>query len=640
MKRTVTVLSVLIALAMVLAACGGAAAPEAAEEAVSEAQARIAELESQLAEAEEGAVSEEDLAALQAELEAAQAEAEAAMAEAEAAAAEAEAAPPEATVTYPREETIYVAGAAWGPPSTWNPFQPGSLANTTGTIGNVYEFLFVYDPLSGVMKPWLAESGEWSEDGLTYSVTLREGLTWSDGEPLTAEDVAFTYNLGNQYAALWFSPMWEYVTGVTAVDDLNVEFTFNDDPLYQEFENNLYNVPIVPEHLWADRSEEDITIGANENPVGSGAYLYETHSEDRNVWMRNEDWWGNDVFGAPAPKRIVDIRTSSNNVALGMVLQGNLDLSNNFLPGVAELADQGYVQTYYSEAPYMLAANTAVLFLNTTKPPMDDPAFRRALAFAINTDDIVNVAYSNLVQAASPAGLLPSLDTYIDQEVVDRLGYYHDPAETEAILTAAGYSRGADGFFQTPDGEPIVLEVTCPFGWTDWMAAIEVIATSAQEAGINVQNVTPDYGAWNDALQTGTFDMTLNNWASMSNTPWTLYNLLFRHPIQDVMQSGNFGRYEDQEMFDLVDELARVPTSDIEGMQAATSAIQEKMLTEMPMIPLWYNGLWAQYNSSTWTNWPSEESASPTLPTTWSGYWQLGGLETLINLEPVPPAEE
>jgi len=618
MKRTVSILSVIVVLGLLLAGCAQPAAPAVD----TEAQARISELEDQLAAAQEGSVSEEDLAALQAELDQARADAEAAMSEA---AAEE---PADAAVTYDRAETMYVAGSAWGPPSTWNPFQPGNLANTTGTIGYLYEFLYAYDPLSGEMQPWLAESSEWADDG-TFNVTLRDGLTWSDGEPLTAADVEFTFKLGQQYPAIWFAPMWNYLTDVTASDDLNLVFTFNDDPLYQEFENNLYNIPIVPEHLWADRSEEDITIGANEDPIGSGAYMYESHGEDRNVWVRNENWWGNDVFGAPAPKRIVDIRTSSNNVALGMVLQGDLDLSNNFLPGVAELA------TYYDGAPYMLSANTAVLFLNTTKPPMDDPAFRRALAYAINTDDIVNVAYANLVKAASPTGLLPSLDTYVDQAVVDELGWSYDPAQTAAILEAAGYTKGADGFYMTPDGEPITLEVTCPSGWTDWMAAIEVIANSAQEAGINIQNVTPDYGAWNDALLQGTFDMTLNNWASMSNTPWTLYNLLFRHPIQDVMQSGNFGHYDDQEMFDLVDALARVPADDVAGMQAATSAIQEKMLTDVPMIPLWYNGLWAQYSNAHWTNWPAEASDSPTLPTTWSGYWQLGGLQTLINLEPV-----
>jgi len=537
---------------------------------------------------------------------------------------------------YERSETLYVGGAAWGPASTWNPFQPGSLANTTGTLGLVYETLFNYDPLTNTMIPWLAESGEWVGDNV-YEVTLREGLTWSDGAPLTAEDVVFTMNLANQYEALWFAPMWEYLVNVINIGDLIVQFNFTDEPLYQEFDNNLYNIPIVPKHLWEDRTEEEITIGANENPIGSGAYLYDTHGADRNVWLRNENWWAIDALGLyPAPKRIVDIRFSSNNVALGSVIMGDLDLSNHFLPGVAGLSDNNVVKTYFDGAPYMLSANTAVLFLNTTIAPMDDAAFRKALAYAINTDDIVNVAYAQLVAAASPTGLLPSLSDFADEDVVADLGWTYDPAMAAQILADAGYADvNGDGYVEAPDGSAIALEVTCPSGWTDWMAAIAVISDSCKAAGINVEDVTPDYGAWNTQLQTGTFNMTLNNWAAMSNTPWTLYNLLFRHPIQAQMQSGNFGRYDNQEIFDLVDALAAIPTSDIAGMKAACADIQTVMLEEVPMIPLWYNGLWAQYSDAVWTNWPVDGDNTPSrLPTTWSGYWQLGGLMMLCELEP------
>ncbi len=539
-----------------------------------------------------------------------------------------------AETTYPRNETLYVSGAAWGPPNDWNPFITWSKANTTGTNGLVYETLFAFNPMTGELTPWLAESGEWS-DPTTYQVTLRKGLTWSDGKPLTAEDVKFTFELGKQYAAIWFSPMWKYLNEITVSDDTHLQFTFTD-PLYQEWDNNLYNIFIVPKHIWESRTEEEITTGANENPIGSGPYLYETHSEDRNVWVRNENWWGIKVFGKPAPKRIVDIRFSSNNVALGAVIKGEVDLSNNFLPGVATLVQKGYIQTYFADAPYMLSANTAVLFLNTTKKPMDDPKFRRALAFAIDVPSIVNVAYANLVKAASPTGLLPTLSKFDDQNVVAKLGYSFDTAKAKQMLAEAGYKDvDNDGFVETPDGAKIELEVTCPFGWTDWMAAIDIIAKSAQAAGINIKAVTPDYGAWNTALTSGTFDMTLNNWASMSNTPWTLYNLLFRHPIQETMGSGNFGRYDNQKMFDLVDALAKVPTDDVAGMQAVCSQIQELMLTEMPMIPLWYNGLWAQFSNAVWTNWPTDGSGSFALPTTWSGYWQLGGLQTLLEIKPV-----
>ena len=104
---------------------------------------------------------------------------------------------------YDRSETLSVSGAAWGPPTTWNPFQPGNLANTTGTIGFVYEFLYSFDPQTGELTPWLAEDSEWTDD-TTFQVTLRDGLTWSDGEALTADDVKYTFELGQQYAAIWF----------------------------------------------------------------------------------------------------------------------------------------------------------------------------------------------------------------------------------------------------------------------------------------------------------------------------------------------------------------------------------------------------------------------------------------------------
>jgi peptide/nickel transport system substrate-binding protein len=533
--------------------------------------------------------------------------------------------------TYERKETLYVSGAAWGPPSDWNPFITWSKANTSGTVGLIYETLFMYDPQTDSYIPWLASSGKWVNAN-TYELKLRSGIKWTDGKPFTADDVKFTYELGNKFA-LWYTPMWKYLKSVDKVNDTTLRFKF-DKPLYQEWANNLYNLAIVPKHLWEGRSEKDVTSGANEKPVGTGAYLYESHSADRNVYLRNEDWWAiKQLKLKPAPKRIVDIRFSSNNIALGSIVKGDVDLSNNFLPGIATLVDQGYVSTYFSGAPYMISANTAVLFLNTTKSPMDDPAFRKALAYAINVNEIVRVAYAGLVKGANPTGLLPTMEKYADPDVVKKLGFSYDPEKAKQILAAAGYKdTNGDGFVETPKGAKIELFATCPFGWTDWMEALKVIAKSCQAAGINVQAKFPDYGAWNTALTTATFDMTLNNWAGMSNTPWTLYNLLFRHPIEDVMGSGNFGKYNNQKLFDLVDKLAATP--DEKGMKPVCKQIQEILLTEMPMIPLWYNGLWAQVSTSVWTNWPaSYKSAPKTLPCTWAGYWQLGGLLTICNIQ-------
>ncbi|MGA2111070.1 MAG: ABC transporter substrate-binding protein [Anaerolineales bacterium] len=606
MRKLLPVLSVVIALSMVLCACAPAATPTAAPATMAPAATMPP-----------------------------------AATVAPATAAPAATAGPNTSVpsNLPRNQTIFISGAAWGPASSWNPFS-GVLANTTGTVGLVYETLFGFDPLSGNMIPWLAESGTWTNP-TTYDVTLRTGLTWSDGQPLTADDVVYTFDLGKTNSALWIAPLWtqQGLTGVAAIDPTHVEFTFTN-PIYQEWNWNLYNVPIVPQHLWQNRTADDIANGTNVNPVGSGAYLYLATGQDRNVWVRNDKWWGLSVFGTPAPKYIVDIRTSSNNVALGMVLQGNLDLSNNFLPGVGSLVDNGYVGTYFPKAPYMLAANTAYLVMNLSMKPLDDPAFRKALAYAIDVPSIIRIAYAGLVNASTPGGLLPALSQYDDTAVQASLGYHFDTAKAKQMLAAAGYKTGSDGFVTNKDGSPIKLQVTCPNGWTDWMAAINVIASSAQAAGINVTAATPDQGAWQTAMYSGTFQLSLNNNTPLTNTPWTTYNYLFWHPIVAQMTQGNFERYNNQAVFDAVDALGRVQTTDTAGMKAAVSKIQTIMLTDMPVIPLWYNGAWAQWpigSTAVWTGFPTSTSAHPSYPLTWSDYWQTGGLETLINLKLVAP---
>lgn len=549
---------------------------------------------------------------------------------------EVEAEAPAEGATFPRNETLYTSGTQWGPPSSWNPFNTGNYA--MGTIGLCYETLFIYDPLTNEYLPWLAESGEWVEDNV-YEVTVREGATWNDGEPFTAADVKFTFELG-QEAPVNISTVWDWLESIEEVDDTTLRFTFSE-PLYQQWGNTLYTTAIVPQHIWESMSVEEITTGANENPVCTGPYVYESHDQSRMVWVKGDNWWATDALGLDVqPTRIVDIVNGSNNVALGMVLQGGLDISNNFLPGVATLVQGGYgVQTYYPEPPYMLSANTAWLLTNNEVPPMDDPAFRRALAYAIDVNQIVQVVYGNIVQAANPTGLLPIWDQYIDQDVVDELGFSYDPDQARQILADAGYvDSDGDGFVDMPDGTPIELSVIVPFGWSDWMESIRVVSNSAQAVGINVQPEFPEYPQYLDQRNTGAFDLMIANDAQMSNTPWTYYNWMFMNPIADIatLQNGNYGRYDNQEAFDLVDQLDQVPVEDIDGMREVMSQLQRIHLTDMPLIPLWYNGLWSQVNTTHWTNWPSSaDDANHYLPATWRGYWNMTGIMMLTELEPV-----
>jgi peptide/nickel transport system substrate-binding protein len=287
----------------------------------------------------------------------------------------------------------------------------------------------------------------------------------------------------------------------------------------------------------------------------------------------------------------------------------------------------------------MLSGNTAWLVMNLTKAPMDDPEFRKALAYAIKVEDIVTKDYGNIVLPANSSGLLPIWEKFIDQDVVDELGFSYDPEEAKSILAAAGYKDvDGDGFVEAPDGSTIALEIGVPNGWSDWMVAIQIISQNLQDVGINVEPVYPDYSALIADLYSGNFDMVINNDQQMSNTVWTYYHFIFYHPIKEQMISGtgNYGRYENQEAFDLVDELDATPIDDVEGMQTIISELQRIQLTDMPIIPLWYNGAWAQTISTYWTNWPSSAEGAPKyVPATWNGYWNMGAVLMLSELEPV-----
>ncbi len=154
--------------------------------------------------------------------------------------------------TFPRNETLYTGGKQWGPVSNWNPFMTGNQA--MGTIGLCYETLFLYDPLTDQFIPWLAESGKWLSSTV-YELKIRQGVKWSDGQPLTAADVKFTFELGKT-AALNITSLWDWLDNIVQVGDYYLEFHFKA-ALYQEWANNLYNIAIVPQHIWGKPRRDD-----------------------------------------------------------------------------------------------------------------------------------------------------------------------------------------------------------------------------------------------------------------------------------------------------------------------------------------------------------------------------------------------
>jgi peptide/nickel transport system substrate-binding protein len=536
----------------------------------------------------------------------------------------------------PRSSTLYTSGKQWGPYATFNPLRTNDYA--TGVLGLLYETLFRYDPLTDKFIPWLATDGKWV--GKSYVVTLRKGVTWNDGKPFTAADVKFTFETG-KLAGSQNSTMWK--TGLQSITTKGnvVSFNFKGVPNYQDWNTNMYSIAIVPKHIWSSYSATEITTGNTADPgkqVGTGPFTYGggAGSSQTLQWNRRAGWWATKALGLKMPMQyIVDINNGSNTATLQNFLQNNIDLSNNFFPGIDKQLG-GKVSTYYSKPPYMLSANTAWLVPNTTHKPLNDTAFRRALAESINVDQIVKADYGNIVSKASPTGLLPTWSKWIDKAQAKKLGFTYNLAKAKADLAAAGYKTGSDGYVVNKDGSKINLELIVPNGWSDWMTAIQIISASAKEAGIKITPAFPDYNGLVAQRSAGTFDLLIANDKQLGNTPYSYYDWLFHLPIADQQTFANYARFTEAGAapWSLTLKYNKVAPTNVKASLAIQSKIQKYILEGLPAIPLWYNGMWSQYNTTYWTNFPKATGKGlQTTPTMWNGYLNMTGIDALANLK-------
>ncbi len=242
-----------------------------------------------------------------------------------------------ATLSFPRNETLYTSGTAYGPPVNWNPLDTGAYA--TGTQGLIYEPLYLYDPVKGSYMPWLATGAEQAGwQGNKYVINVRPGVKWSDGQDMTAADVAYSINLAVKNAADPYSANVATVNTATASGN-TVTVTFKGTPGYTEFTDYLWKAPVLPQHIWSKLSASQIATDPNKNPVGTGPMTLDTANTQEVAYQTKPGWWATSALGLSFKfKYLVDVVNGSNSQELGQLNSGNIDWSNNYLPGINMLA--------------------------------------------------------------------------------------------------------------------------------------------------------------------------------------------------------------------------------------------------------------------------------------------------------------
>ena len=457
------------------------------------------------------------------------------------------------TSTFPRNETLYIGGLQWGEPTSFNPLLSNPawpVPGSDGTYNLLYEPLLSYNSDTGKLEPLLAESYTVTDD--TIEVVLNPAARWSDGQPVTGFDVKYTFELGRKYKSLKVSPRWKYIHEIRLTDadgqadggsqahPLHVVFVLEKERLNPlAVMDTLQETVILPRHIIEPLLEqahgdldEFTKLKFDQDPVGSGPYRLLSYSSEKIVVVRDDAYWGNAALHhgkQAAPKYIIDPIYKSNDNYSVALQQGRLDASICFVPRIWLKQKKG-VRSWYDTEPFFVSASILMLVPNTTHRPLEDGVLRRAMAFAINYQDIRELAVSGYSEPIKPGLILPFgvEGKYYSDEDAKKYGAYYDPAKAKALLKEAGYTSvyGSDGELvemRDAQGRTLpTLYIKSPTGWSDWESVVGVVVKSLRDAGIDARERFVDASLYWHALFAGDFDLIIHQPAPAPtpSQPW------------------------------------------------------------------------------------------------------------------------
>lgn len=534
-------------------------------------------------------------------------------------------------------------------PDIWNPYIPGTFI-LQGMNQNMMEPLFMLNYETGQIDGWLGESFEANETLDEWIITLKPGTEWSDGTPLTSEDVVFTINMLKEYAPQlnWSGAVQQWVESVEAVDDRTIKFTLTGSNPRFVMENlagtTSQAIVPLPKHVW--EGKDPVTFKNEYNaetgsPVFSGPYVVKSFSSTEFVYKRNDNWWGAEsgAFPLPAPLEIRRPWVGDNATAQQMLANDESDSGGWTLSTNQLLMSQNPKLITYTDEPPLgwIDPCPRMLTLNATVAPWDKKEMRWALSYAINRQQIVDVVSEGAGATSSfifpdYAGLQPYKDAIAD--IIAPVGEFN-PDKSRELLESQGYTLNAStGKYEDATGATLSLDIVLPPFMEPWA---RMVSQQLNDVGIDAVLRVLEWGVFRDQTGRGNFTAA-TQWDGCGSViePWfgmQRYHKKWVNPIgtpgtEYVDNTNNGGRWVNDEYSALVDEMGALPIGDprvVDLMQQAVTI----WVDELPDIPLVQTPVFYLWNTTYWTNWPTADNNYVQPP----GHWQHF-LRQLVEIQP------
>jgi peptide/nickel transport system substrate-binding protein len=519
--------------------------------------------------------------------------------------------------------TFLTVGMPNGPQTeNFNPFLSTSAANSLGFKWMLYEPLMMWNPVkpADAAKPWLATGAEWDAAFKSVKITVRDNAQWSDGQKLTGDDVAYTFNLIKKNKAL-NSNNTPYGDITAAGNVVTVTFTSS---MFVYKDKWLGQTPIVPKHIWEAIAKPD--TDANKTPVGSGPYTLKTFTpQTTTLSVRTDGYWQD----LPKVKELRYTSYTDNNSQTTALATGASEWSFVFIPNYKTVFVDKDPAHYKVWAPPVLGIHG--LYINTTKKPFDNVALRKAMNMVVNREDIFNKAeaayfhplVTSVTGLPSPAG-----DAFVAPEYKGK-NQAVDVEGAKKVLTDAGFKLNGTTL-SDPTGKPVKIKISDPAGWSDYQTSLEIVKDNLAQIGIAATVDKANQDAWFKNVEEGNFEGAFR-WTNGGSTPYDIYQTVMDgtllKPIGQASPGGNFGRFNSPEATAALK--AYQTASDDATRTTALNTLQKVFVEQVPMIPVGADNVGMSYSTKNWVGWPDDTNpygaGQPT---------QANALDIVLHLTP------
>jgi peptide/nickel transport system substrate-binding protein len=443
---------------------------------------------------------------------------------------------PEPTSAPPPPEVPQVLGINMRVPPTDLDPQRESAASGKMVLGNVFDRLVSLDSNMDVV-PELAEDWDISDDGLTYTFYLEEGVTFHDGTPFNADAVKFSFErLIDPETGSGFFGDYEMIDSIEVIDDSTVEFTL--DYAHAPFMRRL---AMTEAGIVSPSAVEELGADFSSQPVGAGPFIVdEWVSGERLVLVRNEDYWRE----LPTLERVNFSFIAEEQARIAALLAGDTDFDTVVPPSLLSMVEAD---------PNMVVERGPSLFpewvaFNVEEPPFDDVLVRRAVGYATDVDTIIEEIFLGVgVRSTQPVA--PGVYGYDD--TIEPIPY--DPAMAEDLLAQAGWEDTDGDGVVDKDGQEFSAEFKI-MNVTEIQRMAEAIQAYLADVGMDVDIVVEDWGAFLADLAAGNMNMFVLGQENPMGDADASLGYLFTCENVDV---SNYTRYCNPDFDRLIEEERR-----------------------------------------------------------------------------------